>query len=853
MPIDEILAPLLRALRSTQAVVVEAPPASGKTTRLPRALLEAGLGLERELWVAQPRSVVARLAAEHVARQLGEAVGQRVGYQLRFEQRAGSGGQLRYVTDGVLLERLASAERGTGLRVVVLDDFHERRAANELSLVLLRRRLAVDAALRIIVCSAPDESAALAKYLGDCPRLRCPEPAALVQIEHEPAGRPAQPLPARITGAVERLARSAPTGDILVFLPGPGEIERTKEALRATATEQGLELVPLHGEQPPELVAPALAPLPRRRVVLASSLAESALSVPNIGAVVDTGLTRSAQPSRWSQRRQLALRSVSRAAAARRAARAGGAQPGLVLRLYSEESLQASPEQEQPELQRLELTGALLTLYACKVPVTPELWLTPPGESALAEARAELEQLGLASGGRVTDLGRRASLLPVPPRLGRVALEGAELGIPRRASLAVARLAERDLRQERAGAEHVPASSAGECDLEHLIGLYASAEASGFAPMALRQLGLRADRVEAVRRCYEQVLLNLTARNPVADEAELDAATTRRALGLALLAAFPERIAGRGQSGESELLLSTEQVAQLAPESVVRSSPFLLALDVEERSPAQERAASPSLCVRVASSIEVEWLIEHAPGGLSQRELLEWDAEREMAVLISQLCWGAVVLRESTRPAYPGIVTGPLVERAALEQLDTLFSRADALPEIVARSELIAQHLPDLGFQRVNELGTRGLLRAACLRVISIAELRELDWGQVFLDQLSGEQRRQLEQLAPREVVLKGGRRLRVHYARGQAPFIETRLQDFFGMPEGPAILDGLVPLTLRLLAPNERAVQVTANLASFWQRDYADLRRELSRRYPRDAWPDEPRSAVAPAPNRPA
>jgi ATP-dependent helicase HrpB len=210
------------------------------------------------------------------------------------------------------------------------------------------------------------------------------------------------------------------------------------------------------------------------------------------------------------------------------------------------------------------------------------------------------------------------------------------------------------------------------------------------------------------------------------------------------------------------------------------------------------------------------------------------------------------VLRESTRPAYPGIVTGPLVERAALEQLDTLFSKAESLPDIVARSELIAQHLPELGLQRVNELGTRGLLRAACLRVISIAELRELDWGVVFLEQLTPEQRRDLERLAPQEVVLKGGRRLRVQYTRGQAPFIESRLQDFFGMPEGPVLVGGRVPLSLRLLAPNQRAVQVTANLASFWERDYPDLRRELSRRYPRDAWPEEPRTASAPAPNRP-
>jgi ATP-dependent helicase HrpB len=190
------------------------------------------------------------------------------------------------------------------------------------------------------------------------------------------------------------------------------------------------------------------------------------------------------------------------------------------------------------------------------------------------------------------------------------------------------------------------------------------------------------------------------------------------------------------------------------------------------------------------------------------------------------------------------------VERAALAQLATLFGKVETLPEIVARSELVAQYLPELGLQQLNELGTRGLLRAACARVISIAELRELDWGAVFLEQLSPEQRRELERQAPQHVVLKGGRRVRVQYVRGQAPFVEARLQDFFGMPTGPALLNGRLPLSLHLLAPNQRAVQITADLAAFWQRDYAALRRELSRRYPLDAWPEEPRTATAPAPH---
>jgi len=853
LPIEQILGPLLRALRSAQAVVVEAPAGAGKTTRIPCALLEAGWGAEREIWVAEPRRVTAQLAAELVARQLGERVGQRVGYRVRFDERGGPETRLRFVTDGVLLERLTSAERGTGIGVLVLDDFHERRVESELSLMLARRRLAADAGLRIVVLSATHDSAAVAAYLGDCPRLRCSERGCPVQIEHDAASEQERPLHLRVAGAVERLVRAAPRGDILTFLPGAAEIARAQDALRSFAEQQALDLVTLHGEQPVELVARAIAQGQRRRVVLATNVAESSLTVAGVNAVVDSGLARSPQYSPWTDRQNLVLGPVCRASATLRAERAGGTEPGRVVRLYTEASLHARPEHEQPELQRLDLMGPLLTLYACKVPLTPELWLDAPSDAALEAARARLERLGLASGDRVTELGRRASALPVPPRLALVALAGAELGIPRRVCLAVALLAERDIRAANEGG---PALSGCDCDIEQLIALYTAAAAERFAPAALRQLGLRFGPVESVRRSYEQLLGNLTARQPAADEDTLDAAATRRALGLALLAGLPDRVASRSEPGGHELLLATEHAAQLAPESVARTSPFLLVVAAEQRRAADERpghAASPAqLHVRLACPIEAEWLIEDAPEGLSERELLDWDDERERAILISQLCWGAVVLRQSSRPAYPGIATGDLVERAALLQLATLFAHAETLPELVARSELLAQYQPELGLQTLNELGSRGLLRAACLRVISLAELRELDWGAVFLEQLTPEQRRELEHQVPEYVALKGGRRLRVQYVRGQPPFIAARLQDFFGMPAGPAIVNGRVPLTLHLLAPNQRAVQITADLAAFWQRDYPGLRRELSRRYPLDAWPEEPRTATAPLPKEP-
>jgi ATP-dependent helicase HrpB len=316
---------------------------------------------------------------------------------------------------------------------------------------------------------------------------------------------------------------------------------------------------------------------------------------------------------------------------------------------------------------------------------------------------------------------------------------------------------------------------------------------------------------------------------------------------LTLLAGFPDRVARRRQPGGRDLILASGHVAQLGEESVARSAQLLIAVEAEERSHASlplGRGMKPAprhgIRVRLAAPLEAEWLLDFAADGITENEDLRWDAERERAMLTSQLCWGAVVLDQSERPAEPGGASAALLERAALAQQANIFGKADALVGLMARSELLARHLPELGFDQLVALGARGLLGRACQSAGSLAELRALDWRELFLAQLSPAQRLALERQAPEWVQLNAGRRVRVTYAEGQAPFIASRLQDFFGMREGPRVCGGRVPLTLHLLAPNRRAVQVTTDLAGFWQRHYPSLRRELSRRYPRHAWPED-------------
>jgi ATP-dependent RNA helicase HrpB len=850
LPVDELLGPLVGALASHRAVVVEAPPGAGKTTRVPRALLEAGVGGGREIWVTEPRRLAARLAASFVARELGSELGGVVGYSVRFEDKASAATRLRFVTEGVLSRRLLGRDAGRELGVVVLDEFHERHVATDLNLMLLARRLQQDPALRLVVMSATLNAEAVSTYLGGCPRLRCEGRLFPLTIRHE-TREDDRPLYQRVSSAVKELSAEPGDGDLLVFLPGAAEINQTAKNLDGFARERGLGLHTLHGEMPLEAQAQAIAPGDRRKVVLSTNVAESSVTVEGVTIVIDSGLARVAEHSPWTGRQSLEIRPIAQASAIQRAGRAGRTRPGQVLRLYTEASFRARPAQEKPEIQRLDLAEPLLALYGAGLSPGPEDWLDAPSPSVVASARQLLERLGLLSGDTLTDLGRRALALPLSPRLGRVVLEGERLGIAERACLAAALLSERDIRVNATGPLASEAELIGcDGDVDLLIELFEQARQERFHEGALRRNGLHRGRVASVRQSAQQIRRELGRTH---DET-LDASEARRRSSLALLAGFPDRVARRRAPGSRELILATGHVATLAEESVAKQPGLLLAVDAEDRAfagPSRERgerrAPSRGIRVRLAEPLEAEWLIDHAAHEIAEKEELTWDTARERVNVVSQLCWGAVVLDQSERAAAPSDAATALLERAAVAQQANLFSQKDDLDGLLARCALLGR--PGNAFERISSAGSRELIALACRGKTSLAELRQVDVRELVLAELEPNERARLEREAPEHVSLDGGRRVRVHYERDKAPWIESRLQDFFGMKEGPRA--GQVPLTLHLLAPNQRAVQVTSDLAGFWERHYPGIRKELARRYPRHAWPEDGRVRPPPKPKR--
>ncbi len=818
LPIDSVLPDAVAALRRSPGLVLTAAPGAGKTTRLPRALLLEGFAADGEIVVLEPRRLAARLAARRVAEELGERPGERVGWQVRFEEVASERTRLRFVTEGLLGRRLLGDPLLRGVSAVVLDECHERSVHTDLALALLRRlQRGPRPDLKLVAMSATLDPAPLASFLGGAPVLSAPGRQFDVRIEH--AALPDdRPLDQQIASALRALLARGLDGDVLVFLPGAAEIRRAAEACAPLARGADLLVVPLHGSLPPEAQDRAVRPAGRRKVVLSTNVAESSITIDGVVAVVDSGLARVAGHSAWSGLPSLRVAKISRASAAQRAGRAGRTRPGACLRLYTRHDHDGRPAFETPEILRSDLAEPVLALLGAGAPDLAELqWLEPPPEEAVSAAFELLRRLGAVEGEALTALGRRLLRFPVHPRLGRLLVEAEKLGVADSGCELAALLGERDARLDPSLARSGPS--------DPLELLESARGRHGRWEQGARQLR----RLCGARR------------------SELPPAEADRALQKALLAAFPDRVARRRRPREPELLLCGGGAATLARESVVRDADFVVAVEAE----AQRSGSRSSVLVRSASAIEPDWLVDIVPDALREEEQVTWNAAGERVEATWRLLYGGIVIEEGpSGRGDPARVAAVLAE-AALARGPRAFEDPDTLDRILGRVAFARERDPGAGFPTLGEPELREALVVLCEGRRSFAELREAGLAGVLGARLSPHQQARLAEIASEQVALPSGRKVRVGYAAGQPPWIASRLQDFFGLARGPSVDRGRVPLVLHLLAPNQRAVQVTSDLAGFWERTYPSVRRELSRRYPRHAWPEDPRTAAPPRPRR--
>jgi ATP-dependent helicase HrpB len=875
LPIDALLPEVVERLRRAPSLVIEAPPGAGKTTRVPPALLDAGLAEAGDVLVLEPRRIAARMAARRVAEERGETVGETIGYQVRFEDVSSARTRLRFLTEGVLTRRLLADPQLSGVACVVLDEFHERHLQADLALALLRRLQRTRRPdLKVVAMSATLDAAPVAGYLG-CDALRSEGRRFDVSIEHS-ARHDERPLELQVEAAVRRLVSEGLDGDVLVFLPGAASIRRALGACERVASEADLRVLPLHGELPAarqdEAVRPAAG---ARKLILSTNVAETSVTIEGVAAVVDSGLARVAGHSPWSGLPVFKVTRVSRASAVQRAGRAGRTRAGRCLRLYTSQDFNARPEYETPEIRRLDLAETVLELRASGVEdLSAFEWFEPPPPESLAAAETLLKRLGaIDARGRLGDAGRAMLRMPLHPRLARIVVEAERRGVAREACTIAALIAERDMRagRVRLGGVEVKgepsrrgSQTRGSSDLLELLDLFAEAESARFDEGRLRRLDLEPNAVRAVARAGRQ--LRRALDNAARGGAQLSEGGARlseeaeRELLISVLAGYPDRVARRrvskdGRDSSRELLLSGGGTAELAPESVVRGAEFMVAVDAEERgdSPpaahAQKAGArAAKAVVRVASAIEPDWLIDLFADSLAENVEARWNAQAERVEVVRRLVYDRLVVDEWRAERAEGEEVTRALASAALDAGARAFVEWEPVESLLARVEFVAGAFPEESLPKLGEEDVSEALAEMCAGRRSFAELREAAGSGGLLEslrrRLTPAQSRLLARAAPERVTLGRGRQVRVRYERGRAPYVASRLQDFFGMSDGPRVALGRVPLVLQLLAPNQRPVQVTTDLAGFWSRHYPSVRRELGRRYPRHAWPEDPLGA---------
>jgi ATP-dependent helicase HrpB len=834
LPIDPHLARIVADVRARGVAVVMAETGAGKTTRVAPALLDAGLSGGRRVVMAQPRRLAARAAARRIAEERGVRLGDEVGYHVRFDRCASERTRLLVVTEGILARMVQDDPFLEGVGVLLFDEFHERSLDADLAFALaakIRRDVRDD--LKIVVMSATLAGEAVARFLGDAPQVSVEGRLFPVAVEWRPTKRDERIED--VVGAATREALRGDDGDVLVFLPGIGEIRRCAEALAGSLESQEIELLELHGDLAPERQDAALQPGKRRRVILATNVAETSVTLPRVTTVVDSGQVRRVVFDPTIGLDRLELGRVSQASAEQRKGRAGRVAPGRCLRLWSALDHRGLPPHETPEIARVDVAGVALQLLAFGETKLAEFpWFEAPPAAALQRARELLELLGATKGGALTATGRAMAQVPAAPRLARLLLEGQRLGVAARAALAAALLSEREpfLRdaRERGGAGFGARRAAQHESDSDLIDRVAALEEFRARGTTRFECGeLHRGRADFLLRGAAQLLRALESEGAAA--ADEDAA-----LGRALFAAYADRLCRRREPGSPRAVMVGGRGVRLDEESAVRRAELFVAIDLD--------GGGDEARVRRASAVEREWL---DPAQLATQDEVRFDREREAVVARRVMRFADLVLDERNLAVELGDATAAALAAAASDDATRALGLArDEVAGFVRRATRLAEWMPDLGLPRLDDVFWREWLPELCSGAKSFAELQRLPLLELLRTKLGVPLARAIDQHAPEKLVVPSGSAIALDYPGDGAPVLAARMQELFGWADTPRIAGGRVAVVLHLLAPNYRPEQITQDLASFWNGVYPRIRGELRARYPRHSWPDDPWTAEA-------
>ena len=825
-PITPVLREIATSLANHPRLVLEAPPGAGKTTQVPLALRDAAWLAGDKIIVLEPRRLAARAAAQFMAQQLGEAVGQTVGYRIRFESKVSEATRIEVVTEGILTRLIQHDPELSGIGAIIFDEFHERHLAGDLGAALaLDVQATLRPDLRLIVMSATLDGERMAQWL-EAPRISSPGRSFPVRIEHPPAR--AQETVEHHLARVVRQALDENEGDVLAFLPGQREIVRARNALMQSVVQDNVEVLALHGELSQVEQQAALAPgeSGMRRVVLATNVAESSITLPGIRAVIDGGLAREPRFDPNSGFTRLDVVPISQASADQRAGRAGRVAPGTAYRLWPQSKRLESAR--RAEISHAELSGLALELAAWGVTTsnTDALpWLDVPPSGALAQARALLIGLGaLDDAMRITTLGCAMLELGASPRLAAAALRAPEVLRPLICDLLALMEARSPMRGEQARSDDFRV---------RVTALHAWRDRRGGLSRGATpyvDAGALA-AIEQISKGWRRRLDVRTAASGAPDS---------HAVGDLLLHAFPDRVARRDESNPLRYTLANGRGARLHENTALLGEPWLVVLDL--------RHETRDSLILVASPLDPAMLERDYPTQFVRDRTLRWNESRALVEAFDEHRFGAIVLERRSVPVRPEDALPALLAVVRAKGIASL-PWGEHAKRLRARMQALRAWMPELELPDVSD--TTLLNSVDCWLAPYLTGKRSLDalsadeLAQALAALFDYEQRRTLDAQAPESLTVPSGQQRRLDYAPDEPPVLAVKLQELFGLADTPRIGGGRIPVILHLLSPAGRPIQVTQDLKGFWERTYPEVKKELKGRYPRHPWPDDPWTAV--------
>ena len=828
-PIDDILPELKRAVRENPSVVLHAPPGAGKTTCVPLALLDVVPAAQGRIIILEPRRIAAVSAARWMAKSLGEEAGETVGYSIRFDTRTSEKTRLEIVTEGVLTRRIQSDPGLEGAAMVIFDEFHERSIHADLALALcldIRKALRED--LKILVMSATLDPGPVAALLGGAPVISSAGRA--YPVEERYFEDPGRPLPVRVSGAVKTALRET-NGDILVFLPGAGEIRSCAKDLQETldAREDRIAIHALYGDLPFEEQERAIVPSKeRRKIVLATNIAETSLTIEGVHVVIDSGLTRMLRYDPSSGMNRLVTVPVSRASADQRKGRAGRLGPGACYRLYGRHDLRDMLPFTQPEIATSDLSQLVLELAVWGVKDPLQLsWIDAPPAGAWDSARSLLHDLGaLDAAGFATPMGRLMVRFPLHPRLSRLMLKARELGCVRLGADLAALITERDLFRYNAGERIIR-----EPDVSERLEALRKGRRGGDADARTDPSALR-----TVERTATQLmrLMSGTSENYSRDVADTDL------ISRLLLSAYPDRICKRREEGSGRFVLAQGRGVRLSLDSHLGNSPYLIAVNVD----AGEKTEG---FVHVAAPVSEDMIRGECARSIETIRKVEWDRKAGRIIAVVEGRLGALIL--SSRPFTPtDDETAPILCEV-IRMTPGMVAFSKEARQFQARAGLMRRAFPEEAWPDLSDemLFSRPeeWLLPWLAGIRSAQDLARLNILPALKARLSREEGRLLDERTPVSITVPSGSRVTLDYTSGVVPVLAVKLQEMFGLADTPMIAGGRLKVLLHLLSPARRPVQITQDLKGFWNNGYPLVKKDLKGRYPKHPWPDDPWNAA--------